>query len=503
MPPGDYHLVVSRGAEWSTFPADWPTGTYDLSLTAGDTPTVDATIAHVLDTTGWISADLHVHGIDSPDSPVPNLDRVRAFLAEGADVIVATDHDYVTDYAPYIQDLNAGKFIASVVGDEITTFTWGHFNAFPLKPDPASLNGGAIDWAGGAGPTLTPAQLFAAARAHPGAADKVIQVNHPRGLQGYFTAIGLDTATGKTATDPTTFRMPVDGVAPGDTHLFSTDFTAMEIYNGWSTSDFTTRTADWFAFLERGLTPTATAVSDTHKWYSNGVGSPRSWVHVGAGHDTPATFDEAALVAGINDHHLIGSNGPFVTVQAKAGSATAGVGDLLKLPAPGTAVTLTVTVQVPTWFSFDTIDLYANVDGTDSRPYHEQTSLPAPNQTVSVDLGSETPVAGAFPGATAATPYRRYLVTRTFTVAPQVDTWYVVVVRGSQGGFPVLLSPDVGALAFTNPVFVDADGDGAFKAPKVMQWHAGPPAVGPAPPSTHRRLDQRDLDWLDARMDKP
>lgn len=492
VPPGTYDLVVSRGSEWSTFPAGWPEEAHPLELGAGPT-TVDAEIAPVVSSPGWVTADLHVHAINSPDSPVTNLDRVRTFLGEGVDVIVATDHDFVTDYRPIIREADAEGLLATVTGQEMTTFTWGHFNAFPFEPEPQDLNGGAVDWGGGDGPSLTPAQLFAAARDRAGPADRVVQVNHPRGTLGYFSAIGLDTATGATTTDPALFRMPEDGVRPGDTGLFSPDFTAMEIFNGFDTKAFATRTRDWFAFLQRGLTVTATAVSDTHKWYSEGVGNPHSWVRVGAGVDTAATFDEPAFVAGINGGRLVGGNGPFVTLAASDGTSTADVGEVLST-AQGTPVTLTVTVETPTWLRWDTLELYSNVEGTDSRSGEEGTELPAPDDSVSVDLSAEPTVPGAFEGAATDTVHRRHVVTRTFTVTPSEDRWYVVMVRGHESAFPVILERSVGALAFTNPVYVDVDGNGAYDAPHTFGEPSGKPAV--APRGTPRRLDAQDLERI-------
>ena len=55
--------------------------------------------------------------------------------------------------------------------------------------------------------------------------------------------------------------------------------------------------------------------------------------------------------------------------------------------------------------------------------------------------------------------------TFNFTLRPKVDTWYVVVVRGNRSLDPVvpkLGDRDVFPLAFSNPIWVDVDGDGKF-----------------------------------------
>ena len=79
-------------------------------MVIGPTPaTIHTELRHVVDTRGWISADFHVHSACSPDSRVSLRDRVYEFLADGV-AIVATDHNVVCDYAPYIQELGAEAF---------------------------------------------------------------------------------------------------------------------------------------------------------------------------------------------------------------------------------------------------------------------------------------------------------------------------------------------------------------------------------------------------------
>ena len=90
LEPGTYQVAVSRGTEWSLY-------TEQVTITAGSTTNVAAQVAHVLDTTGTISADYHVHMIDSPDSRVSRKNRVESYAGEGVDNIIATDHAYVTD----------------------------------------------------------------------------------------------------------------------------------------------------------------------------------------------------------------------------------------------------------------------------------------------------------------------------------------------------------------------------------------------------------------------
>jgi len=183
--PGRYVAWLSHGPEYGL--ARLP-----VEIVANGTRTAEARLSHVVDSSGWVSADFHVHAVNSPDSPLANVDRVRSFLAEGVDVLVATDHDVVTDLAPFAAAIpEASRWIRTVPGVELTTFDYGHFNAFPLVADTASRNGGAVDWAVAGGPGMTPGELFAALDAAPG--EQVVQVNHAR--SGMFGGLELDTRT--------------------------------------------------------------------------------------------------------------------------------------------------------------------------------------------------------------------------------------------------------------------------------------------------------------------
>src|SRR5579883_1251721 len=152
IPPGRYHVSVTRGFEYTTDESD-------VEVEAGGVAVVAAELERVVDTGGWISADLHVHALPSPDAPTPLSDRVAALAAAGVEVAVATDHNAVTDYGPAIRERGLQRWVASIVGDEVTTrgVLMGHFNVFPLAPGAAPI---AFDH-------VTAPALVSAARAAP------------------------------------------------------------------------------------------------------------------------------------------------------------------------------------------------------------------------------------------------------------------------------------------------------------------------------------------------
>lgn len=483
LAPASYQVTVTHGPEWSIWPRGaLASGGEPALVVAGETVELEADVAHVVDTTGAMSGDFHVHSVNSPDSPVPHEDRVRVFLAEGVDVLVSTDHDFITDYAPVIERLGASDVLASLVGEELTTFDYGHYNGFPLPRDPGSRNGGAFDWAGGRGVGRTPAEIFEWFASHEGT--QVVQVNHPEG--GYIRTVQADVLNRRTFADREKFRLPPQPPDPetGDTGLWSDDFTAMELMNGHSRRRFWTVARWWLTMHGRGFRPTGTAVSDTHKWYRSLGGSPRTWVFVDADRDSATTFDGEHFSAAVNAGHAIGSNGPYFLVSARNAEAeVAGPGDVLAAPA-GSTVTIAVTLDLPEWMQVDRVDVFANPEGVVTGPGEEVGEPLAPTVSAPVEWVDEDLLEVA-PG------HRHRVRTVEVELVVERDSYVLVVVSGDEGPsmFPVV---HAGArpFGFSNPLYLDADG-GGYDHPPLAGMAAAPRR--PTPPLDPGPLSEQDL----------
>ncbi len=462
--PGEYDVYVSRGME------------YDLekaSVTVNPCPSPcntpqdlgTFTLHRVVDTRGYLSADFHVHSINSPDSVPPQIDRVMTFAGEGDEILVATDHDYLTDYKPVINQLNLQKFLTSVVGNELTTWDFGHFNAFPLTPDSSKLANGALDWGNGTGYTMTPCQIMEGLLADPG--EEVLQVNHPRGsapFQAYFSAIELDTLTQKTKADPNNFRLPPDWAkdSKDDTKLFSPVFTAMEIYNSYEYID--TVLNDWFTFLNTGLIVTGTGVSDTHTKVATSAGMPRVFVKLST--DDPSQLNEDELVESINSQKVIISNGPFVTAEIEnASGEKAGIGELIYSGGAGAQVTLRIRIQSPDWIKYDTVKVFSNTPETATGENGEENANPPlPLKTYKLDADFKLDASTLVP----ADGGQRYDVQITDKFTVNVDSWFVIQVKTERNLFdlfPINFRSTERPLAITNPIFVTVENDGDFDPP--------------------------------------
>jgi hypothetical protein len=399
VPVGTYDIYVSRGPE------------YDLYIARGVKMTtrgaqVRATLHHVVETPGWLSADFHVHAALSSDSHVPMLDRVYEFCADGVDMIVSTDHNVVSDYAPIIDEAGAGRWLASYPGDELTTGGWGHFGAFPLPRDLEQAGHGAVLVHG-----RSAKDFFGDVRKN--APEAVIDVHHPRIDReiGYFNLAGFDAHADK-----------------ADRAGFSFDFDAVEVLNGYQDPE---RRAvdrvidDWFALLNHGHMVTATGNSDTHHLDHNIGGYPRNYVRVSDDHpDRLKPFEVARALKG---HHSFFTTAPFVKLNV----GTASLGDLA--PAPGGKARATVEVLAAPWVSVDSVTLY--VDGHEVQRWKVPTS----------------------------TQVARFRGEQELNV--QHDAWVVARVDGDKPLSPVVGDSkhfDVHPLALTNPVFLDVDGNGRY-----------------------------------------
>lgn len=506
LEPGSYQVAVSRGHEYSV-------DKHNVTITAGATTTVNAKIARVVDSTGFVGSDFHVHSIDSPDSEVSRQDRVRTILAEGLDFVTPSDHDIRTDFQPDIVAMGAAGLVGSAVSAEITSFDYGHFNAWPMTIDPLQVNGGSVDH-GGAAPAgldfpaygnfnLTPAQIVAAAQADPGASNTV-QLNHIHshfGIDGN-SGLAIDTGVSPPASPPSAIIGPARRLDPSIPNYFDASYNAMEVWIGDDRGHIYTyflgqNAGDWFNLLNQGIIRTAVSDSDTHNKVIVQVGSPRNFV--ASPTDDPGALSAIAetLSANVNDGRSVGSNGPFVRITADAASTGQTAGLDLSLPTLISTndgnVTVTVDVQSPTWAEFDTVELYVNSTTTRTSSNKESG-----NGVVSVKRYSITPdyTQGVVPTLVNVHPSvpggDRLEATATFNLMGLTqDVWIVAMVKGTDGVsrplFPVspnslqqagnttlanLTDGNLGelgmtTLAFTNPLFVDVDG-GGWTAPGLQ-----------------------------------
>ena len=404
LPTGTYTVVASRGPEFGR-------EIRAVEVLAGENPDLNFVVERAVETPGLISLDPHMHTIFS-DGALPVAGRLKGLAAEGVDVAVAADHNFVTDYGPELEKLGLAGEMAVIAGDEVTARGGSiHFNTYPATPRAGEAGYGAISVADD-----TPSVLFKLAREkNPGS---LVQVNHPRsrGL-GYFLTYKLDPEKAASANAP-----------------FDLNFDVMEAMNGAFRSPSNQASIlDWFHFLNRGYPIRVVGSSDAHGQDGGETGYSRTYVLYkgpeGRG------LDQAALIKAVKEGRSFVSNGPIVAVRAN-GRAT--FGDTLT--AKGGKVNLDVTVMGAPWLDVGEIRLIVNGERREAIPVGKRGEG---------GVGS-----------------RKYEGRIKLTL--DRDAWIVVEVIGRTSLFPIVQQKSSDGrtenaavpYALTNPIFVDTNGDG-------------------------------------------
>jgi hypothetical protein len=233
-------------------------------------------------------------------------------------------------------------------------------------------------------------------------------------------------------------------------------------------------------------------VTDTHSLYSDLGGVPRSWVFTGVENDAPSTLDIPEFAAAINEGRLIGSNGPFFTVELVNDlGETATIGETVA--ALDGELTIRVSIEIPEWMDVDTIDVYSNVtEELVGEPGEMVTTQLAPTLSIPIDWDVYGEV-GTVAGVEQEHHSRRAVIEESIEILE--DAYVIVVVRDAvepQTMYPILRSRDVAALGFANPIFVDFDGGGYdnFPLAGVEMMRATLPSPFSSSHVQARRLDE-------------
>jgi len=489
--PDGYQVVVSHGPEFSIDSIN----VTPAQVSAG--AVVNAQVERVIDSTGFISADFHVHCINSADSRIPEAERVRTELAEGMDFFTPSDHEFLSDFHNAVSAAGATGLISVATGQEITTFDYGHFNAWPLTIDPTQVNGGAVDH-GGAAPdgqdfpsygnySEPPVNIIALARHLPSPGASTVQINH---IHSHFSLDGNSGLAIDTGMTPPQSHVP--GVArrlnPALTNYFTDTFDALEIWIGDNRQQMfdnflgqvpTGRggnIGDWFNMINQGIVRTGVADSDTHTRIQSVAGFPHTMV--ASPSDDAGDLEPLAptLSSNVNAGRAFGTNAPMVRVTAHAVSTGESAGldvgrctgavpctsvadckpctdddqcamgeSCTALPTllrtSDGAVDIVVDVQSPTWAQFDKVEFYVNPATTKRTLTGLQTGAGA----INVNRYQITPtvVNNVTPSLVPVGGSNRLQASTTLNLTGlTADAWVVVLVKGTDGVskplFPVL-----------------------------------------------------------------
>lgn len=405
IPVGTYLVYASRGPEYSL-------DQKIVEVLQGEKQELVFHIDKVVDTENLISIDPHMHTQDS-DGRVSIAERIKSVVAEGVEVAVATDHNYISDYHPILKKLGLSEYLAVIHGNEITTSGLIHYNTYPLKYRKEEENNGAIY---PLSDEVIP--LFEESRRKDPQA--ILQVNHPRaGRIGYFNNYQLDQESASFAL-----------------LNFDTSFDVLEVMNGpYFYSSNYVAIDDWLHLLNRGYYFPLVGSSDSHSIDKDEPGYCRTYVlYNGKKGDN---LDWPALAQAMKKGRSFATNGPLVEFKINDKYIP---GDFMTTARR--EVNISIKVQSAPWVSVDEVRLIINGERKIIFPLkYQEKSILKFLEEVGLKL--------------------------------KKDSYIIVEVLGKKSLYPVLQRAARGGefenatlpYALTNPIFIDVDGNGKFDSP--------------------------------------
>ncbi len=424
IPYGRYQVIAYRGIEYEMW-----TGTVDLSARRGRVE-IAIPLERAWSAKGSLSADLHVHAAASPDSTVPNLQRVVAQVAAGIQVIGLSDHDRNGDLDAEIEELGLGDIVASIASNEVTG-AGIHVGVYPVVVDRTRPNNGAIPEPELS--SLDDAGLFRRLRALPGR--PVVQLNHPR--------LRSTALYDQKSWDGVTWPPP-----------FSLDFDAVEVLAGYTSFNegpdrrIDDSVRDFFTLIDRGVLVAPLGNSDTHSLNWNHDGTTRTYVRVALPRVKP--FDEAAFVDAIRERRVVATTGPWLDVAVSGTDATVGPGEMV---AASGRVKIAIDLAQARFVSTEVLRVIAG------RP-----SGPTLVETIDVPAGA-----------------RAFHWDGEVEVG-DVDTWIAVTASG-ETPLPLVVTGTyhkekgrrgVAPFAITSPILIDVDDDEEWTRPRLTGYLGTP-----------------------------
>ncbi|MBW1679108.1 MAG: CehA/McbA family metallohydrolase [Deltaproteobacteria bacterium] len=404
LPVGTYIIHASRGLEYSV-------DQKVLEVLENDQKSLIFRIDKVVNTQGLISVDTHMHTQNS-DGRVGFLERIRSVVAEGVDVAISTDHNFISNYIPHLHSLGLENYLGIIYGNEVTISGMIHYNSFPVGFREQEKNHGAINPL-----SDSVSQLFSRSRTKD--PRSLIQVNHPRsGRIGYFNTHLLDEESAASAHED-----------------FDTSFDVLEILNGPLNSDDAQAIKDWLHLLNRGYYFPLVASSDSHTIDKGEPGFPRTYVFYEGGKGTD--LNQSALILAIKAGRSFASNGPIVDFKINHNYRS---GDTLT-DRDG-EVDVELRIQSAPWISTNEVRLIINGKRRIGFPVKK-------------------------------TDQETLDFSRQLKVKLRQDSYIVVEVLGNSSLYPVVqrtarngrIDRAILPYAITNPIFIDFDGNGKFDPP--------------------------------------
>ena len=413
VPPGNYLLRITRGPEFDLLEKL-------VEVDIGQSVKVTGILRRTVDTQGWISTDYHSHATPSGDNYCNVNDRIMNLVAENIEFAPTTEHNRLYDWQPHIDQLGVGNHLKTIIGLEHTG-SGQHLNSFPLKYFPYKQDGGAPRWQHD--PRLNAIVLR---NAFGGNTDRWVQINHPQ--------------MGIVFNDRNRDQIADGGFSGFENLIDAGEFWSDQILNPKpiikiqrknQTREVRNRTFSWLQLLNQGRFIWCVAVSDAHEVFSSSQGSWRTYVSSST--DQPSEINSQEIIRNSKAGRMMITNGPFLRVKTKDGMP---IGSQVR---SGNTIDLEIQVQNPNWIQIDRVQILVN--GRQDPRY---------NYTLEKDPSK----------------FKQHPVVfeETVQIRLQEDANLIVVATGEKSdlskGWGRAKAAAMHPIAYTNPIFVDIDGQG-------------------------------------------
>jgi len=410
---GDYTVYATRGVEYGL-------AKRKVSVKRGESRSIILEINREVPTPGFVSSDTHIHTFTfSRHGDATVEERVVTLAGEGIELPIATDHEHLTDLTGAAAAMGVDTFFTPVIGCETTTAK-GHFNSFPRPVGSVVPNHRETDWP----------RLMESIRSTPEV--RVVVLNHPRNIHNGFQPFA---------------RTNFNAITGENYRGKEFNFDAIEVLNSSALqSDLMIGFRDWFALLNYGYRVTAVGSSDVHDVSRYIVGQGRTYIECADA--SPSEIDIESACKAIRNGRALVSMGLITNIRV---NGEFGVGDVAGID--GDSMRVEVIVMGPSWIDADRVQLFAN--GLLIRDEKIERGTPK----ASDKPGTYDPIKARIEWVIPRAKHDAHLV--AIASGPAVSEPYWAIPRPYQPSSSAWNPRVIGA---TNPVWVDADGDGRFTA---------------------------------------
>lgn len=418
LDPGKYEVHFSRGPEYNSF-------SKQLDVLPQKISALKVQLDRVIDTTGWVSTDLHSHSSPSGDNTSDQYGRVENLLCEHIEFAPCTEHNRISSYEPHLRHMKLTHLLATCTGIELTgsLLPVNHQNAFPLHHHPHTQNGG------GPRTASNPVVQIERLAMWDQESEKIVQMNHPN-LHQIYGDLDTDEVPDQG------FRGMLQWTDVVEVHPLETIFQDIA-NNPPHVRKMRIPLFQWLQLLNQGHRIPGVINTDAH-YNHHGSGWRRNWFACST--DDPARISTDEMVRQAEAGHIVMSTGPFLSVSATSTSSPnpAIPGD--DLLASDGKVLLDVSVQCPNWLDVDRVQVFVN--GRPSEQHHYTRKF-----TPERFAGLDTP--------------RRFDSSVNLTL--DHDAHLIVATIGEGITMERIMGQQFGQrppIAVSNPIYVDVDGNG-------------------------------------------